>query len=201
MNVASQNVSAYDKGAYTGEVTGPQLLDLGVKTTIIGHSERRTYFGECDKVVGTKVSKAQAAGLTAIVCLGETDQQRKDGKVNDVLLASMKEIVANVTDWSSVIIAYEPVWAIGTGNVCSPKIAQEVCYFLRNYLKDAVNLNVANSTRIIYGGSVKPKNAADLISQPDVDGFLVGGASLKPDMFGDIIKHVQTTKKKSRALL
>merc|ERR1719411_1495979 len=119
MRVASQNLSAYGSGAYTGEVTGAQLTDLGVGITLIGHSERRTYFGECDKTVGVKVSKAQAADLMAVVCLGETDQQRKDGKVNDVLEASMKEIVANVKDWSKVIIAYEPVWAIGTGNVCS----------------------------------------------------------------------------------
>lgn len=195
MKVAAQNLSAYGKGAYTGEVTGAQLTDLGVGITLIGHSERRTYFGEIDKTVGTKVANAQAEDLLAVVCLGETDKQRKDGKVNDVLLASMKEIVANVKDWSKVILAYEPVWAIGTGNVCSPEIAQEVCSYLRAYLKETAGANVANNTRIIYGGSVKPKSAAALIAKADVDGFLVGGASLKPDMFGDIIKHVQAQAK------
>jgi len=196
--VCSQNISPFPKGAYTGEVTPEQLLDLGVPMTIVGHSERRKIFLETDEVIGMKVARAQASGLPAVFCLGETDLERKEGRVNEVLLASLKHLTANVKDWSQIVIAYEPVWAIGTGNVCSPAIAQEVCSFIRKYLKDTVDKTTAENTRVIYGGSVKPKNAEELIAQPDVDGFLVGGASLKPAMFGDIIKAVKQSTIRAR---
>jgi len=198
MVVSSQNISAFPTGAYTGEVTPEQLLDLGVQMTIVGHSERRKIFLESDEIIGKKVARAQEVGLPVVFCLGETDLERKEGRVNHVLLNSLKHLTANVMDWSKVVIAYEPVWAIGTGNVCSPSIAQEVCSFIRSYLKDAVNEITAQSTRVIYGGSVKPKNAGELIAQPDVDGFLVGGASLKPLMFRDIIKAVKASNVKAR---
>jgi len=198
MVVSAQNISAFPTGAYTGEVTPEQLLDMGVQMTIVGHSERRKIFQESDEVIGKKVARAQEVGLPIVFCLGETDVERKEGRVNHVLLTSLKHLTANVRDWSKVIIAYEPVWAIGTGNVCSPNIAQEVCSFIRSYLKNEVNEKTSRTTRVIYGGSVKPKNAGDLIAQPDVDGFLVGGASLKPMMFRDIIKAVQVSTTKAR---
>jgi len=198
MVVSSQNISAFPTGAYTGEVTPEQLLDMGVNMTIVGHSERRKIFLESDEIIGTKVARAQEVGLPVVFCLGETDVERKEGQVNNVLHASLKHLTANVSDWSKVVIAYEPVWAIGTGNVCSPNIAQEVCSFIRNYLKNEVNEKTSRTTRVIYGGSVKPKNAGELIAQPDVDGFLVGGASLKPMMFRDIIKAVRASTTKAR---
>jgi len=198
MVACSQNISPFPKGAYTGEVTPEQLLDLGVRMTIVGHSERRKIFLETDEIIGMKVARSQEIGCPVVFCLGETELERKEGRVNEVLLASLKQLTANVKDWSQVVIAYEPVWAIGTGNVCSPAIAQEVCSFIRNYLKDTVNATTAENTRVIYGGSVKPKNAGELIAQPDVDGFLVGGASLKPAMFGDIIKAVKLSTSRAR---
>jgi len=191
IKVSSQNISAFSKGAYTGEITPEQLLDAGVSMTLIGHSERRKLFFESDATIGMKISRAQKCGIDIVFCLGETDLERKRGQVNTVLLRSLKHLVANVHDWSKIVIAYEPVWAIGTGNVCSPDIAQEVCFFIRRYLRGAVGDPIANFTRIIYGGSVKPKNAAQLIVMPDVDGFLVGGASLKAKKFGEIINAVQ----------
>jgi len=198
MVVSSQNISAFPKGAYTGEVIPEQLLDMGVPMTIVGHSERRKIFHETDEIIGKKVARAQEVGLPIVFCLGETDFERQEGRVNEVLLASLKHLIENVRDWSRVVIAYEPVWAIGTGNVCSPAIAQEVCSFIRCYLRDAVDWKTSQNTRVIYGGSVKPKNAGELIAQPDVDGFLVGGASLKPIMFRDIIKAVKVSTLKSR---
>jgi len=191
MAVCSQNISPFPKGAYTGEVTPEQLLDMGVPMTIVGHSERRKIFLETDEMISLKVARAQEVGLPVVFCLGETDLERKEGRVEEVLLASLKHLTAKVNDWSKIVIAYEPVWAIGTGNVCSPEIAQEVCSFIRRWLKDTVDQKTSENTRVIYGGSVKPKNAKELIAQPDVDGFLVGGASLKPMMFRDIIKAVR----------
>jgi len=198
MDVCSQNISAFPKGAYTGEVTPEQLLDMGVPMSIVGHSERRKIFLETNEMIGKKVARAQEVGFPVVFCLGETDLERKEGRVEEVLLASLKHLAANVNDWSDIVIAYEPVWAIGTGNVCSPDIAQEVCSFIRRWLKDTVDEKTSETTRVIYGGSVKPKNAKELIAQPDVDGFLVGGASLKPKMFGDIIKAVKLSTIQAR---
>jgi len=198
MAVCSQNISAFPKGAYTGEVTPEQLLDMGVPMTIVGHSERRKIFFETDEMISLKVARAQEVGLPVVFCLGETDLERKEGRVEEVLLSSLKHLTAKVNDWNKIVIAYEPVWAIGTGNVCSPEIAQEVCSFIRRWLKDTVNQKTSESTRVIYGGSVKPKNARELIAQPDVDGFLVGGASLKPKMFRDIIEAVKLSTNQAR---
>lgn len=186
IKVSAQNVSATGKGAYTGEVSCEQLKDFGIAWTLIGHSERRTLYGETDAVVAAKVALAQELGLNTIVCIGELLEQREAGTTNDVLKTQLDGFKDVVKDWSTVVIAYEPVWAIGTGKTATPEIAQETHAYIRSWLKDNVSEAVAGSTTIQYGGSVSDKNAADLIAQPDIDGFLVGGASLKP-AFADII--------------
>ncbi|ETO35508.1 triosephosphate isomerase [Reticulomyxa filosa] len=211
IHVSSQNVSATQKGAYTGEIAPDQLVDYDIKWSIIGHSERRSIYHETDAVVQAKVKNALKHGLSVkffifiIVCLGETKAERDAKKVQEVCLGQLKAIVGGIekNQWDQVVIAYEPVWAIGTGDVCGAKEAQEVCQLLRfakilyyvcsniNFLKDNVSGPVANATRILYGGSVKADNALELIQQPDIDGFLVGGASLKVDSFGGIIKACQ----------
>jgi len=195
--VASQNVSATGTGAYTGEIAPSQLVDLGINTTLIGHSERRKYFGETNEVTATKVTNALKAGLNVVCCLGESLEERKTDKVEEVCFASLAAIKKGVTDfdeskaaeaWRSVVIAYEPVWAIGTGVACDNDKAQATHVVLRKWFKENVSEEVAQSIRIIYGGSVKPKNCEELIAQADIDGFLVGGASLKAETFGPIIE-------------
>lgn len=185
--VASQN--AYPKaGAFTGEVSIDMLRDAGINTVIIGHSERRALFGETNEVVANKVERCAAAGMTVIACCGETLQEREAGRTNDVVLTQLNAIAAKLPAglWTRVVIAYEPVWAIGTGKVASPQQAQEVHAVIRSWLSKAVSGEAANNTRILYGGSVTAKNAAELYQQPDINGFLVGGASLKPE-FVEII--------------
>lgn len=168
-------------GAFTGETAADMLVDLAIKWVILGHSERRTIFEESDDIVADKVEYALSKGLSVIACIGEQLEERDNGKTMEVNQRQLSAIAAKVNDWSKVVIAYEPVWAIGTGKVATPDQAQEVHKFLRNWLSDNVSADVAASTRIIYGGSVKPANASDLASQTDIDGFLVGGASLKSD--------------------
>jgi triosephosphate isomerase len=180
VHVTAQNVSMFPEGAYTGEVTAKMLKDAGINWTLIGHSERRQYFGESDEVVGKKVKISQDNNLSVIACIGEKLDERESGKTMEVCLRQMNAIIKNVKDWNGVVIAYEPVWAIGTGKTASNEQAQEVHGELRNYLDKNVSKDVANSVRIIYGGSVTDSNAKDLIKQKDIDGFLVGGASLKP---------------------
>jgi len=189
-----QNISATGNGAYTGEISAEQLKDFDVHWIIIGHSERRTLFGETDEIVAQKIAKAQSLGLKAMVCVGESDEQREAGQTFDLLKTQLDSIFKSVSDWNKIVIAYEPIWAIGTGKTATPEIAQEVCAFIRNHIKENVSETVASSVRIQYGGSVNAKNAASLISQPDIDGFLVGGASLKPD-FGDIINAANNLDK------
>ena len=186
IQVGAQNLSAKGNGAFTGEISAEQLKDFSVNWVIIGHSERRTVIGETNEDVAAKVTKAQECGLKAMICIGESNEQREEGHTNDHLTSQLEGFIKCITDWSRVVIAYEPIWAIGTGKTATPEIAQEVCSFIRNYIKEHVSEEVSNSLRIQYGGSVNGKNAATLISQPDIDGFLVGGASLKPD-FNDII--------------
>jgi len=185
--VSAQNISQYKNGAYTGEVSAEMLKDAGVEWVILGHSERRHVFGESDSVIGDKVKIALENNLRVMACIGEKLDEREAGKtqaVNERQLAAIRE---RITDWSNIVIAYEPVWAIGTGKTASPEQAQEVHDQLRSWLKSNVSAEAALKTRILYGGSVTEKNAATLISKPDVDGFLVGGASLK-EGFADIIK-------------
>jgi triosephosphate isomerase (TIM) len=178
VKVASQNVSVYGTGAYTGEIAAEQLVDFGIEWTLVGHSERRAYFHEDNSTVAKKVSNALDAGVSVILCIGETLDQRESGSTNDILKEQLDAVKESVKDWSKVVIAYEPVWAIGTGKTATPEMAQETHAFIRQWINESVSAETGASTRIIYGGSVNDKNAKDLIGQADLDGFLVGGASL-----------------------
>ncbi|MBR0056970.1 MAG: triose-phosphate isomerase [Kiritimatiellae bacterium] len=185
----AQNMHHEPKGAFTGETAAPMLLDLGAKYVILGHSERRTYFGEKDADVNAKTKAALAAGLTPIVCVGETLEQRDAGKTGDVVAGQVRDSLAGIgADLVKVVIAYEPVWAIGTGRTATPAQAQEVHALIRKTLAEMAGAQVADDVRIQYGGSMKPENAAELMAQPDIDGGLIGGASLKADSFLAIVK-------------
>ncbi|KAG8053452.1 hypothetical protein GUJ93_ZPchr0001g31493 [Zizania palustris] len=184
--VAAQNCWVKKGGAFTGEISAEMLVNLGVPSVILGHSERRSLLGESSEFVGDKVAYALAQGLKVIACVGETLEQRESGSTMDVVSAQTKAIAERIKDWTNVVIAYEPVWAIGTGKVATPAQAQEVHAVLRDWLRTNVSPEVAESTRIIYGGSVTAANCKELAGQPDLDGFLVGGASLKLE-FIDII--------------
>ena len=192
IQVACQNASQTGKGAYTGEISCEQLKDFDVNWTLIGHSERRSLYGETDAIVAAKAAQAQELGLKTIICIGEKLEERENGTTNEVLKTQLNGFKDSIKDWSTVVIAYEPVWAIGTGKTASPEIAQETHTFIRSWFKENCGEEVAAQIRIQYGGSVNAKNAADLIAKPDIDGFLVGGASLKPD-FNDIIKAANAT--------
>ncbi|XP_074539587.1 triosephosphate isomerase B [Halichoeres trimaculatus] len=184
--VAAQNCYKVPKGAFTGEISPAMIKDCGVNWVILGHSERRHVFGESDELIGQKTAHALESGLGVIACIGEKLDEREGGITEKVVFAQTKFIADNVKDWSKVVLAYEPVWAIGTGKTASPQQAQEVHEKLRGWLKTNVSEAVANSVRIIYGGSVTGGTCKELGSQKDVDGFLVGGASLKPE-FVEII--------------
>ncbi|MQL83464.1 hypothetical protein Taro_015964 [Colocasia esculenta] len=177
--VAAQNCWVRRGGAFTGEISAEMLVNLGIPWVILGHSERRSLLGETNEFVGDKVAYALSKGLKVIACVGETLEQRESGSTTEVVAAQTKAIAERVTNWADVVIAYEPVWAIGTGKVATPAQAQEVHFDLRKWLEANVSTEVASSTRIIYGGSVNAANSKELAGQPDVDGFLVGGASLK----------------------
>jgi len=187
---SAQNMSATGFGAYTGEIAPGQLKDLNIGWTIIGHSERRKYYGEGNDIVTTKVQNALNNGLKVIACFGETKLQRDDNITDQVNQIQLAAIIKGVPEgkWGDVVLAYEPVWAIGTGDVCGEDEAERVCAMLRKSVASMVSEEVAQSVRIIYGGSVKPKNCEGLIAKPNIDGFLVGGASLKVDSFIPIIK-------------
>mmetsp|Transcript_38631 Transcript_38631/g.88991 ORF Transcript_38631/g.88991 Transcript_38631/m.88991 type:complete len:268 (+) Transcript_38631:52-855(+) len=187
--VSAQNVGVNAKmGAFTGELAASQLVDFGLTWCITGHSERREMFGETDELVASKTKVAVDAGLSVMACVGEKLEARKDGSLWDVITAQLVALGAALSeeDWAKVAIAYEPVWAIGTGEVATPAQAQEVHAFIRAWLSTNVSPAVAAATRIQYGGSVKGSNAAELGGCPDVDGFLVGGASLKDDFLNII---------------
>ncbi|HMK37015.1 MAG TPA: triose-phosphate isomerase [Desulfomonilaceae bacterium] len=191
IRVSGQNLHWEDKGAFTGEISGEMLREAGCSHVIIGHSERRQYFGETDETVNLRLKAAMRAGLIPIFCLGETLEEREQGRtfsiVKGQLLKGMRDIA--LEESTGFVIAYEPVWAIGTGQTATPEQAQEVHAFLREELVTGYGSPVANQLRILYGGSVKPDNAASLMSQKDIDGGLVGGASLKVGDFVGIIKH------------
>eukprot|EP00455_Lapot_gusevi_P006361 TRINITY_DN1272_c0_g1_i1.p1 TRINITY_DN1272_c0_g1~~TRINITY_DN1272_c0_g1_i1.p1 ORF type:complete len:281 (+),score=122.29 TRINITY_DN1272_c0_g1_i1:63-845(+) len=176
--VSAQNCSATGNGAFTGEISANMLKDFGVKWVILGHSERRQLYGETDALVGKKVKAALNQGLSVIACVGETLDERKANQTLDVCFRQLKAIGDNTSDWSRMVIAYEPVWAIGTGMTATPQQAQDVHAALRGFLKEQYGAQVAAATRIIYGGSVKASNAQEIVSKTDVDGALVGGASL-----------------------
>ncbi|MEJ2182117.1 MAG: triose-phosphate isomerase [Nitrospirota bacterium] len=185
--LSAQNVFYEEKGAYTGEVSPSMLRDLGCEYCIVGHSERRQYFGETDDVVNKKLRAAVAAGLKGIFCIGEPLEVRQAGKTNDLLKTQLTEGLRDV-DLSRVVIAYEPVWAIGTGVTATPEQAQDAHSFIRGHVASLYDGALAENVRILYGGSVKPDNTASLMEAPDIDGALVGGASLKPDSFANIVK-------------
>ncbi|KGN47150.1 triosephosphate isomerase, cytosolic [Cucumis sativus] len=185
-HVAAQNCWVHKGGAFTGEVSAEMLANLGVPWVIIGHSERRLILNESSEFIGDKVAYALSQGLKVIACVGETLEQRESGSTIDVVYAQTKAIADKISSWDNVVLAYEPVWAIGTGEVATPAQAQEVHHQLRKWLHRNVSAEVAQSVRIIYGGSVNGSNCKELAGLPDLDGFLVGGASLKPE-FVDII--------------
>ncbi len=184
VSVGAQNCAEADSGAYTGEVSAEMLTDLGASMVIIGHSERRTLYGETDDVVLRKTRLALDNGLVAVVCVGETLEERQSGKAEEVVGTQMSLLISELsdTDWKNVVIAYEPVWAIGTGETATPEQAQAIHAFIRGLLNQR-NTNLGAATRLLYGGSVKAANAAELFSQQDIDGGLVGGASLDVDEF------------------
>jgi len=181
VGVAAQNCYKVGKGAFTGEISPAMIKDLGCEWVILGHSERRNVFGESDQLIGEKIGFALSEGLKVIPCFGEQLAEREAGKTKEVVFGQLAAMKPHISDWSKVVLAYEPVWAIGTGKTASPAQAQEVHADLRKWLAENVSPAAAASTRIIYGGSVTAGTAAELASQPDIDGFLVGGASLKPD--------------------
>lgn len=187
IHISAQNLSAFDDGAYTGEISATQLVDFGINWTILGHSERRHIFGESNEFVATKVKKANDHKFKIIACIGEKLEERKSGRTMAVCEEQLGAIRAKLEDWSNIIIAYEPVWAIGTGVTATSEQAQETHHDIRGWLDKNVSKEAALKTRILYGGSVSDKNAAELIKNPDVDGFLVGGAALKP-AFDTIVK-------------
>jgi len=181
IGVAAQNCYKAEKGAFTAEISPQMIKDVGCEWVILGHSERRNVFGETDQLIGEKVSFALQSGLNIIPCIGEKLEEREAGKTTEVCFAQLKAIADNVSDWSKVVLAYEPVWAIGTGKTATPDQAQEVHAALRKWLADNVSQEVSDNLRILYGGSVTADNCRDLAAKPDIDGSLVGGASLKPD--------------------
>jgi triosephosphate isomerase len=186
IEVAAQNVFDRPNGAFTGEVSVDQLKDAGVTWTILGHSERRVILQEESAFIASKTEAALNGGIGVILCVGESLEQREAGKTIEVVTAQLAAVAERVQDWSKVVVAYEPIWAIGTGKVATTQQAQEVHSAIRKWLASTVSQETSDNTRIIYGGSVTDKNCKDLAGQPDIDGFLVGGASLKPAFF-DIV--------------
>ena len=184
-----QTLSEHGSGAYTGEIAASMLVDFGSSYVLVGHSERRSLFGESDEDVATKFSAARAAGLKPVLCVGETLEERESGVTEEVVARQLDAVLAKdgVEVFKDAVIAYEPVWAIGTGKVASPEQAQEVHAFIRARLAEK-DQSVAEEARILYGGSMKPDNAVELIGKPDIDGGLIGGASLKAEDFLAICK-------------
>ncbi|KAH9829138.1 Triosephosphate isomerase [Teratosphaeria destructans] len=186
IEVAAQNVFDKPNGAFTGEISVSQLKDSNITWTLLGHSERRVILQESDAFVASKTKTAIDGGIGVILCCGETLEQREANKTIDVVTAQLSAVAKEVKDWSKIVVAYEPVWAIGTGKVATTEQAQEVHAAIRSWLGKELGKEAEEKTRIIYGGSVSEKNCRDLAKEKDIDGFLVGGASLKP-AFVDII--------------
>lgn len=191
LTVAAQNCFYEDHGAFTGEISIPMLLELGVKTVIIGHSERRTYFGESDAACNKKIIALLANKMTPIYCCGETLEQFEKGLTKEVIKTQIEKGLAslNKDDVKKIIIAYEPIWSIGTGKNASKEIAEDICSYIRNLVAKMYG-EVSEEVRILYGGSVKPENIHDYLLEEDVDGALVGGASLKVDSFKQLIENI-----------
>ncbi|XP_043483920.1 triosephosphate isomerase [Leptopilina heterotoma] len=180
VSISAQNTYKVEKGAFTGELSPAMLVDNGIPWVILGHSERRNVFGETDELIADKVAHALDAGVKVIACIGEKLEERESNKTEEVVYRQTKAICDKIKSWDNVVLAYEPVWAIGTGKTATPQQAQEVHDKLRQWFTKNVSDAVSKSLRIIYGGSVTPDNAKDLAKEKDIDGFLVGGASLKP---------------------
>lgn len=191
LKLGAQNMHYEDDGAYTGEISARMLKSVGCEYVIIGHSERRTYFHESDEIVNRKVKKAVAVGLKPIICVGEMLDERARGLTEVVVNRQVRGALEAVSaeELEQGVIAYEPVWAIGTGKNATPQQANEVHRFIRNLVSRLYDRSLADRLIIQYGGSVKPENAADLLGQPDIDGALVGGASIKADSFSQIVQH------------
>lgn len=189
IKLGAQNMSEHDEGAFTGEVSWKMLKSAGCEYVILGHSERRQYFGETNDLINKKAKKALAGGLKPIICVGEKLEEREQGITQQIVSAQVKGVLAGLSadDLKRVIIAYEPVWAIGTGKNATPVQAQEVHQHIRKLVAQLYTWSIAEALVIQYGGSVKPDNAADLLAQDDIDGALVGGACLKADSFASII--------------
>lgn len=187
--LAAQDIFWEEKGAYTGEISAPMLMDAGCKYVIIGHSERRQYFGETDEGINKKINSALYHGLIPVLCVGETLKQREEGMTFKIVRGQVEKDLNGLSEEavSSVVIAYEPVWAIGTGKTAAPEQAEEVQGFIRAILRETYGRSVSDTVRILYGGSVTPENIGSLKKEPDIDGALVGGASLQVDSFVKII--------------
>jgi triosephosphate isomerase len=188
--LSAQNMSHEASGAFTGETSAAMLKEVGCEYVILGHSERRALYGEDDAIINKKVHATLAAGLKPILCIGESLEERDGGQLETVLSTQLEGSLADITveQMAEIVIAYEPVWAIGTGRTASPEQAQETQAYVRSVLDRLFGSDVSGATRIQYGGSVKPGNAAELIGQQDIDGFLVGGASLDPTSFAEIVQ-------------
>uniref|UniRef100_A0A1A9ZF87 Triosephosphate isomerase n=1 Tax=Glossina pallidipes TaxID=7398 RepID=A0A1A9ZF87_GLOPL len=189
-HIAGQNCYKIAKGAFTGEISPAMLKDVGANWVILGHSERRHVFNESDELIAEKAAHALDEGLSVIACIGEKLDEREAQKTEQVVACQMAAYAKTIKDWSKVVVAYEPVWAIGTGKTATPDQAQDVHAFLRKWLTENVSKEVSDTLRIQYGGSVTAANCKELAAKPDIDGFLVGGASLKPE-FIDIINAKQ----------
>ena len=191
IKIGAQNMHFEEKGAYTGEISAPMLKSIGVEYVIIGHSERRQYFNETDETVNKKVKAAFANGLKPIVCVGESLEEREGGVAFDIITAQTEKALDGLSEKqvANTIIAYEPIWAIGTGKTATKEDANEACKKIREKIGEIYGQNVANGVIIQYGGSMKPENAKELLEMSDIDGGLIGGASLKADTFAKIVNY------------
>jgi triosephosphate isomerase len=192
IGVAAQNMSQFESGAYTGEISADMLKSIGVNTVILGHSERRAIFKESDAAIAEKVTTALKHDMTIIFCFGEELQDRKDKQHFNIVENQLRDGLFHLenADWSEIILAYEPVWAIGTGETASPDQAQEMHAFIRETVRHTYGSEIAENVSILYGGSVKPDNAQEIFSKEDVDGGLIGGAALKADDFAAIVNAI-----------
>ncbi|SDE59603.1 triose-phosphate isomerase [Cellulophaga baltica] len=192
IEVIAQNMHYAENGAFTGEISADMLLNVGVDTVLIGHSERRAYFGETDAILAKKVVAALAKNMRIIFCFGEELEDRKSDNHFNVVASQLKNALFSLeaSTWKNIVLAYEPVWAIGTGETASPEQAQEMHAFIRKTITESFDATIANNVSILYGGSVKPNNAVEIFSKPDVDGGLIGGAALVADDFVAIIKAI-----------
>jgi triosephosphate isomerase len=189
--VGAQTMHYADEGAFTGEISAPMLTSIGVTYVILGHSERRQYFNETDETVNMKLHTALRHGLIPIVCVGELLNEREGGLTEEVLIRQVSKALLNISPQhaSSIVIAYEPVWAIGTGKTATPEMAAQAHLLIRSEVARRLSREIADSMRILYGGSVRPDNASALLNQPEIDGALVGGASLNPESFVQLLKY------------